>query len=249
MKKTLIVRVGTTLPKLKESTGGDFEDWVIRAMGGGDAQQFVVVDATKEEALPSTAEALKAAFARVVIPGSHSMVSERLPWSERLAEWLRTVALPAASAEEVAVLGICYGHQLIAHALGGSVGFLPAPERGTVPILPLEDAAVLEDRLFAPLFSSTPQQHPRAYVCHFQSVLAPPAGSVVLGKSAAGGPQIVRFAPCCWGVQFHPEFTREITEEYVRFADPNSSIASGEGIPSDNGFGVALLHAFAALHC
>ena len=58
------------------------------------------------------------------------MVSEREPWSERAAEWLREVAQRG-----IPLLGICYGHQLLAHALGGRVGANPqGREIGTVEV-------------------------------------------------------------------------------------------------------------------
>ncbi|WP_415248078.1 glutamine amidotransferase-related protein [Thauera sp.] len=44
------------------------------------------------------------------------MVSDHADWSERLGQWLKTCV-----DAEVPVLGICYGHQLLAHALGGRV--------------------------------------------------------------------------------------------------------------------------------
>src|SRR5262245_61079370 len=68
--------------------------------------------------------------AGVVVTGSSAMVSHREPWSELTAEWLaRAVELGTP------VLGICYGHQLLAHALGGAVGRNPrGREIGTVEV-------------------------------------------------------------------------------------------------------------------
>lgn len=48
-----------------------------------------------------------------VITGSWDMVTERLPWSEMTAAWIRE-----AMAIEMPLFGVCYGHQLMAHALG-----------------------------------------------------------------------------------------------------------------------------------
>src|SRR5690348_8631928 len=85
------------------------------------------------------ARALRGAqdIAGVVVTGSHSMVSHREPWSERAAQWLAGVV----ESDRVPVLGICYGHQLLAHALGGEAGDHPAAiEIGTVQVRTTEAA-------------------------------------------------------------------------------------------------------------
>ncbi|MFT4624749.1 MAG: GMP synthase (glutamine-hydrolyzing) [Myxococcota bacterium] len=54
----------------------------------------------------------------VVILGSGASVHDPLPWQGALGDWLRPrleAGLPA--------LGLCYGHQLLAHLLGGEVTF------------------------------------------------------------------------------------------------------------------------------
>src|SRR3546814_4405831 len=73
------------------------------------------------------------------------MVTERRDWSEATAAWLREAAHAG-----VPVFGICYGHQLLAHALGGEVGDNPNGRKmGTVAVDLLPAAA--DDPLFAGL--------------------------------------------------------------------------------------------------
>ncbi|MBQ9471304.1 MAG: type 1 glutamine amidotransferase [Bacteroidales bacterium] len=56
-----------------------------------------------------------------VITGSNSSANERQPWILNLLEWIRR-----ADMEKTKLVGICFGHQAIAQALGGSVG--PNPQ-------------------------------------------------------------------------------------------------------------------------
>lgn len=64
-----------------------------------------------------------------IITGSWSMVTDREEWSERIAEWIRK-AMPF----DIPLFGVCYGHQLMAHALGGIVGDNPAGGETRLPI-------------------------------------------------------------------------------------------------------------------
>ena len=48
------------------------------------------------------------------------MVTDREPWSEDTAAWLRE-----AAAAGLPMFGVCCNHQLLAHALGGKVGYTP----------------------------------------------------------------------------------------------------------------------------
>jgi GMP synthase (glutamine-hydrolysing) len=134
-------------------------------------------------------------IAAAVITGSGAMVTERLDWSERTAGWLRD-----AVQAKLPMLGVCYGHQLLAHALGGRVDYNPrGREIGTVEIACLPAAS--DDPLFGKLSAGFPAQ-----ATHLQSVLQPPSEAVVLARSIQDDCQAVRYAPRVWGLQFHPEF-------------------------------------------
>ena len=85
-------------------------------------------------------------FAGVIVTGSGAMVTDRADWSERSADWLRDAAHDGMS-----LLGICYGHQLLAHALGGEVGDNPAGREIGHGALELHAAAASDDPLFSGL--------------------------------------------------------------------------------------------------
>jgi GMP synthase-like glutamine amidotransferase len=57
----------------------------------------------------------------IVLMGSSSSVHDTLSWYGPLASWLAPVL---AGEVRRPLLGICYGHQLIAHQAGGEVGWL-----------------------------------------------------------------------------------------------------------------------------
>ena len=101
-----IVKVGETLPSLR-ATRGDFEHWILSGMQL-DLERSLVVDVRNGGRLPEVDQ-----LSGVVITGSHAMVTEHQAWSERTAEWLTQ-----AVERGVPVLGICYGHQLLAEATG-----------------------------------------------------------------------------------------------------------------------------------
>ena len=75
-----------------------------------------------------------------------------------------------------ALLGICYGHQLLAHALGGEVARNPrGREIGTVVVRRLAPRSAIR-------CSASGVSEP-AHVTHLESVLALPAGAVRLAES------------------------------------------------------------------
>jgi GMP synthase (glutamine-hydrolysing) len=197
MKPLLIVKVGSTHPHIAQALG-DFEHWIVEGLGTP-AQPISVVDPREGHALPAIAE-----VAGAIVTGSHSMVTDQEPWSEQTAAWLRTMV-----AADVPVLGICYGHQLLAHALGGEVAYHPGGiELGTVPIH-LTPAAK-EDPLFGGLPSPFGGQ-----AAHRQSVRCLPQGAVHLAGNDFEPHHAYRVGTSAWGVQFHPEFDERAIAAYV----------------------------------
>ncbi len=193
----LIIKAGSTFPSLRERRG-DFEHWMLEGMSAQEAEAHVV-NVEAGEPLPA-----HGAHAAVVITGSHCMVTDRLEWSERVAQWLAEEARSATP-----ILGICYGHQLLAHALGGQVAYNPlGREFGTVEITLEREAE--QDALFAGLPRAMPVQ-----ASHLQAVVRLPPRAVRLAGSAMDANHAIRFGEACWGVQFHPEFDAGAMREYV----------------------------------
>lgn len=193
----LIVETGQPVASMRRH--GSFAHW-IRVAAGLERDEAVVVDVEGGDVLPS-----REGFAGAIVTGSAAMVTERHDWSERSAGWLREAAHAG-----MPLLGICYGHQLIAHALGGEVGVNPSGrEMGTVDLELHPPAA--EDPLFAGLPARIPAQ-----ATHLQSVLRVPDGATVLAKSRQDATHAFRWGERVWGLQFHPEFSTTHMKGYIR---------------------------------
>ena len=190
---------------------GSFAHW-IRVAAGLDREDAVVVDVEHGEPLPA-----REGFAGVVVTGSAAMVTEHLDWSERSAHWLRE-----AGHAGLPLLGICYGHQLLAYALGGEVGYNPkGREIGTVDVTLTAEAAT------DPLFAGLPAQLP-VQATHMQSVLQPPADAVVLASNGHDACHALRWGASTWGVQFHPEFGTAHMQGYIRAKSEALAAAGGD---------------------
>jgi GMP synthase (glutamine-hydrolysing) len=234
MRRVVILKTGSTLDELR-GRRGDYEDWIFAGLGL--SRERVEVVAVHEGATPPEPDAP----AGVVVTGSSAMVSQPEPWSERAAAWLkRAVAL------DTPVLGICYGHQLLAHALGGRVG--PNPRGREMGTLRIElHAAAQEDVLLAGL-----PQPLTMHVTHVESVLELPPGARHLASSPADPHHAFAAGTRAWGVQFHPEFDADVMRAYLA---ARREILRDEGIdpePLERGVeesphGTALLRRFAEL--
>ncbi|HET7662764.1 MAG TPA: glutamine amidotransferase [Rhodanobacteraceae bacterium] len=203
MKPLLIILTGHA-PDAIRARLGDFDHWFRLALRlpPNDIQ---VIDVSAGQALPNTHDVRAA-----VISGSAAMVTERLAWSEQLAGWIRH-----AMDVELPLFGVCYGHQLMAHALGGRVDVLPGGrEVGTQNIEVFEAGA--DDRLLAGL-----PTHFAAHTTHVQSVLEAPTGTQVLARSARDPHQILRYGPNAVSTQLHPEFSADVMRAYLRLRADN----------------------------
>ncbi len=204
----VILKAGSAMAAVRQRFG-DFEEWLREGlMLPDDAVRVVRVEDGEE--LPRPKEC-----GGVVITGSHAMVTDNLPWSVALAAWL-----PEVVARGIPLLGVCYGHQLLAAALGGRVDYHPqGPEIGTVTIDLLPEAG--NDPLFAGLPATFPVQ-----AFHSQSVLSLPPGATLLARNNFEPHHAFRIGACAWGVQFHPEYTQAIMTAEIA-ADTEHLTAAG----------------------
>ena len=199
MRMVTIIKTGATFPDLATQRG-DFEDWILEGLGLT-KNHALICDVTRGDTLPDYHT-----ISGIIITGSHAMVTEHQDWCECTAQWLRSVAQ-----HSIPTLGICYGHQLLAYAFGGEVGNNNSGgEFGTIDIT-LSKAAGADA-----LFGEMPRTF-KAHVSHAQSVLTLPESAQVLAYSEHERYHAFVINKNMWGVQFHPEFDREIMKEYIDF--------------------------------
>ena len=199
-KPLLIVKLGATYRSISKKYG-DFEDWIKSNL---EIDQTIIetIAPFNERKLPDPEK-----YSGIILTGSHATIMNREEWSERSAAWI-----PVVIEKAIPLLGICYGHQLIAHAMGGKVDNNPrGKEFGTVEIKLLQTAKT--DALFN-IFPFKMLVH----TGHSQSIVNLPPAAKVLASSLKDPYAAFFLPPCGWGVQFHPEYTEIILSGYVNEA-------------------------------
>ncbi len=184
----MIIQTGTPPDDIRRQYG-DLSDWFSQAMGIP-LEDLQVIRVFEGQPLPPPDNSRLA-----IITGSWAMVTEKLPWSEMTAEWIRQ-----AMSISMPLFGVCYGHQLMSYALGGEVRYLDCVRETGCLTISLSERAQDD-----PLAGSLPAHFP-AHLTHMQTVSRVPDGAVVLASSVVDAHQIVRYGPDAISTQFHPEF-------------------------------------------
>ena len=150
-----------------------------------------------------------------IVSGSPAGVYDPLPWIAQLSGFLREARGKAK------LVGICFGHQAMAQAFGGSV---TKSDRGWG--VGLHDYAVAERQPW--MDGETGAAIPAS---HQDQVIAQPPGSVVTMASP-----FTPYAGLAWGgdaisFQFHPEFEPDFAKALIetrreRLPDADAAIAS-----------------------
>ena len=206
MPRILIVKTGTTEPKVVEAFG-DLDDEFLSALGPA-----TVVAPFAGEGLPSVED-----YDGVLITGSPLSVRDEAPWMAELARWGLAVA------DRVEVFGVCFGHQLLGEALGGRVAANPrGREVGTVSVT--LNAAGRADPLFAGLGGELTVQQ-----THGDVLVEAPRAELLGGNDNTDWQAFRRGRLRC--VQFHPELRAEPLRELLRVRGQRATVRDGDDGP------------------
>jgi len=134
-----------------------------------------------------------------VLTGSVASVNDDAPWIHRLGEQVRHL-----HRRQVPLVGLCFGHQMVAHALGGRVGPSPGGWRiGTAPTHYRAQACA------ALPWMQPAQASITLFAAHQEQVLQPPPEALVLGGDHFAPAAALRVGPHIFTTQYHPELSRE----------------------------------------
>ncbi len=226
--KIIILRCGDAAKEVSVRRG-EFGDWIRSGVGDAWSGDWGEHD-LRTELAPPPPNAARA----FILTGSASNVTERAPWMLRAEPYLRELV-----SSDAAVFGICFGHQILAHALGGRVAKNPrGREIGTVHVTKTADDA---------LWSGVPEPF-LVNATHLESVLELPRGARLLATTSLDPHAAYAMGERVRCVQFHPEIDGAAMRGYIAARadvmraeglDPDAALANAQ-----DGHGARLLQAF-----
>ena len=156
----------------------------------------------KDGVLPASPEA----FDGYVITGSPASVNDdHLPWVGQLLDFIRAV-----DAVRQPLIGLCFGHQAVARALGGQVarnaagwGLGTAPTHWTT----------------TPAWMQPSQATTTLMAAHNEQVTRMPEGAVCLGGSDFCPIGSMQIGQHIWTTQFHPEMPLVFMKALLGYLD------------------------------
>jgi GMP synthase (glutamine-hydrolysing) len=158
-------------------------------------------------------------FDGAVVTGSRASVYWDEPWIDDLNDWVA-----AGIDRGLPVLGVCYGHQVLGHVLGGTVESMGEYELGYRTVR--HDGA---NRLLDGV-----DEEFTVFTSHSDAVSSPPPGADVFARNEYG---IHGFRKGrAFAVQFHPEYDMDTAEYVTRGKDlPDERLeAVLDGISAEN---------------
>lgn len=182
-----------------------FRNFLHRADAAIEVEGWDIVDAGRIPASPHDADGW-------IITGSKHGVYDPLPWIEPLKTFLRET-----HAARVPMVGICFGHQILAETMGGKV---VKSDRGW-------GAGVHEYRLEGEHPWAGTRESLNAHAMHQDQVVEKPGGARVIASSEFCDYAGLAYGDHAISVQPHPEFDAAYEADLIRLR------RGGDGIPGE----------------
>ena len=207
MKDVLIIDCGPSLSDVSKHYGVAPE-WIMESLKNKGCNFTWVKPYVGDKIQSNNADAW-------IITGSPCSVYNCEAWMVNLEEEMKNI-----QSSQIPVLGICFGHQLIAKSFGGKVELNPNGwELGAYPVQ--FTAAGKKSQLFSGM-----EENAIVYESHQDSVTVLPENAIELARNNKGN-QAFMIHDNFYGVQLHPEFSWEVIKMYV-------SIRSAMGVKVDD---------------
>ena len=195
MKDVLIIDCGPSLSDVSKHYGVAPE-WIMESLKNKGCNFIWVKPYVGDNIQSNNADAW-------IITGSPCSVYNCEAWMVNLEKEMKNI-----QSSQIPVLGICFGHQLIAKCFGGTVELNPQGwELGAYPVQ--FTAAGKKSQLFSGM-----EENAIVYESHQDSVTVLPENAIELARNNKGN-QAFMIHDNFYGVQFHPEFSWEVIKMYV----------------------------------
>ena len=141
-------------------------------------------------------------FDGYIISGSRKSTYDNLPWMSRLATFAQ-----ACNTARKRIAGVCFGHQFLAHALGGQSGKAAAGWG-----IGAQEINIVARQAW--MGEDAKADKVRLIVMHQDQVTTPPRGTKIIAKNDFCA--VSMFAnDTVLGIQGHPEFSRAFCEARI----------------------------------
>ncbi len=146
-------------------------------------------------------------------------------WQEAENPWLKdekAFIRKAVAEDGLPFLGLCLGHQLLAEALGGSVGKTDTPEIGVMDIYLTEEGAN------GVLFDGLPEKF-KSLQWHSAEVKTMPPGAQCLATSPGCPVQAMRWQTRAYSMQFHLEVELDTIGNWAKIPEYADALTKAMG--------------------